>query len=151
MPPVSEVIDLTLDSDDEAVQLVAAGAVNHDVQLEDAPEEQRDAPEAMDPHDPYDDSFPFLIAGQFDDPALAAMGDLRNVPLVIDDFSYLDEEPQQQQAGAAEQEERDLQLARDLDNEQHVLTKDDCLARVCLLYTSPSPRDGLLSRMPSSA
>ena len=25
------------------------------------------------------------------------------------------------------------------------------LALVCLLYTSPSPRDGLLSRMPSSA
>ena len=25
------------------------------------------------------------------------------------------------------------------------------LARNCLLYTSPSPRDGLLSRMPSSA
>ena len=25
------------------------------------------------------------------------------------------------------------------------------LANVCLLYTSPSPRDGLLSRMPSSA
>ena len=25
------------------------------------------------------------------------------------------------------------------------------LPRVCLLYTSPSPRDGLLSRMPSSA
>ena len=25
------------------------------------------------------------------------------------------------------------------------------LSRVCLLYTSPSPRDGLLSRMPSSA
>ena len=24
-------------------------------------------------------------------------------------------------------------------------------SRVCLLYTSPSPRDGLLSRMPSSA
>ena len=24
-------------------------------------------------------------------------------------------------------------------------------ARFCLLYTSPSPRDGLLSRMPSSA
>ena len=27
----------------------------------------------------------------------------------------------------------------------------DGLFRVCLLYTSPSPRDGLLSRMPSSA
>ena len=25
------------------------------------------------------------------------------------------------------------------------------LAHICLLYTSPSPRDGLLSRMPSSA
>src|SRR5680860_1774947 len=28
---------------------------------------------------------------------------------------------------------------------------DDPLIRGCLLYTSPSPRDGLLSRMPSSA
>src|SRR5664279_678792 len=27
----------------------------------------------------------------------------------------------------------------------------DVLAQICLLYTSPSPRDGLLSRMPSSA
>ena len=25
------------------------------------------------------------------------------------------------------------------------------ILRLCLLYTSPSPRDGLLSRMPSSA
>ena len=38
------------------------------------------------------------------------------------------------------------------------ITRGDILARVsevqamvCLLYTSPSPRDGLLSRMPSSA
>ena len=29
-------------------------------------------------------------------------------------------------------------------------TKDE-LVSFCLLYTSPSPRDGLLSRMPSSA
>ena len=27
----------------------------------------------------------------------------------------------------------------------------DMANKVCLLYTSPSPRDGLLSRMPSSA
>ena len=27
----------------------------------------------------------------------------------------------------------------------------DDTAKLCLLYTSPSPRDGLLSRMPSSA
>ena len=42
-----------------------------------------------------------------------------------------------------------------------ILSKDDVEAAiaalpgplyvVCLLYTSPSPRDGLLSRMPSSA
>ena len=28
---------------------------------------------------------------------------------------------------------------------------DRAVCEVCLLYTSPSPRDGLLSRMPSSA
>ena len=28
---------------------------------------------------------------------------------------------------------------------------DEAVANLCLLYTSPSPRDGLLSRMPSSA
>ena len=27
----------------------------------------------------------------------------------------------------------------------------DAESKICLLYTSPSPRDGLLSRMPSSA
>ena len=36
---------------------------------------------------------------------------------------------------------------------QGMLDSSKCVARVwdCLLYTSPSPRDGLLSRMPSSA
>ena len=29
--------------------------------------------------------------------------------------------------------------------------RDFAVSRICLLYTSPSPRDGLLSRMPSSA
>ena len=32
-------------------------------------------------------------------------------------------------------------------NKLNNITEKDC----CLLYTSPSPRDGLLSRMPSSA
>ena len=27
----------------------------------------------------------------------------------------------------------------------------EAVSKTCLLYTSPSPRDGLLSRMPSSA
>ena len=31
------------------------------------------------------------------------------------------------------------------------LDKSQAIASICLLYTSPSPRDGLLSRMPSSA
>ena len=31
------------------------------------------------------------------------------------------------------------------------IQKSEALTRGCLLYTSPSPRDGLLSRMPSSA
>ena len=31
------------------------------------------------------------------------------------------------------------------------LAEEFGLVRICLLYTSPSPRDGLLSRMPSSA
>ena len=31
------------------------------------------------------------------------------------------------------------------------LAKDEAQPDFCLLYTSPSPRDGLLSRMPSSA
>ena len=38
------------------------------------------------------------------------------------------------------------------DNMQKVLDKLNAIQnRTCLLYTSPSPRDGLLSRMPSSA
>ena len=32
-----------------------------------------------------------------------------------------------------------------------ILPNSPYLRRICLLYTSPSPRDGLLSRMPSSA
>ena len=35
--------------------------------------------------------------------------------------------------------------------ERGVIFVDLALAQICLLYTSPSPRDGLLSRMPSSA
>ena len=33
----------------------------------------------------------------------------------------------------------------------HYLLPESTLFIICLLYTSPSPRDGLLSRMPSSA
>ena len=33
----------------------------------------------------------------------------------------------------------------------NVFDKTEGIPRICLLYTSPSPRDGLLPRMPSSA
>ena len=37
------------------------------------------------------------------------------------------------------------------ENDLHVLIEKPAGVYTCLLYTSPSPRDGLLSRMPSSA
>ena len=46
---------------------------------------------------------------------------------------------------------RDLTTAQEL---MHIESENDPTLQVvktCLLYTSPSPRDGLLSRMPSSA
>ena len=36
-------------------------------------------------------------------------------------------------------------------SKEKVLEEVNELVKACLLYTSPSPRDGLLSRMPSSA
>ena len=43
-------------------------------------------------------------------------------------------------------------LVRDVDTPEHAAeVYAASLLMVCLLYTSPSPRDGLLSRMPSSA
>ena len=46
----------------------------------------------------------------------------------------------------------DLKLAEAEDGERDAPEDaSDARATACLLYTSPSPRDGLLSRMPSSA
>ena len=39
----------------------------------------------------------------------------------------------------------------DLDIKAKVTKNTQSNSKFCLLYTSPSPRDGLLSRMPSSA
>ena len=44
-----------------------------------------------------------------------------------------------------------LEAAKDLDLEVIPGIEVSCIYKGCLLYTSPSPRDGLLSRMPSSA
>ena len=51
-------------------------------------------------------------------------------------------------------QERDLILQRNnelLEENQKLIEENRKLSQSCLLYTSPSPRDGLLSRMPSSA
>ena len=42
-------------------------------------------------------------------------------------------------------------LESDLGNDIELDVIAICCDYTCLLYTSPSPRDGLLSRMPSSA
>ena len=42
-------------------------------------------------------------------------------------------------------------FSEDLDNETGGNCADPALILYCLLYTSPSPRDATLSRMPSSA
>ena len=43
----------------------------------------------------------------------------------------------------------EVEIAQWLVEDGDYVEKDQAIA--CLLYTSPSPRDGLLSRMPSSA
>ena len=48
-----------------------------------------------------------------------------------------------------EQDLLEASTQKPIDQEQFMLIED--LYKTCLLYTSPSPRDGLLSRMPSSA
>ena len=42
-------------------------------------------------------------------------------------------------------------IKKDADKSSKEDTKQTGIFKNCLLYTSPSPRDGLLSRMPSSA
>ena len=50
-------------------------------------------------------------------------------------------------ASAAYSERQPILLPISVDIDEGVIARD----RLCLLYTSPSPRDATLSRMPSSA
>ena len=58
-------------------------------------------------------------------------------------------EDKQRQWEAQERAKDRENEARRWENEERQRQFELC--RFCLLYTSPSPRDGLLSRMPSSA
>ena len=58
--------------------------------------------------------------------------------------------------GSKRERERQIERERERDRVgegeiEGVCAKERNLWNICLLYTSPSPRDGLLSRMPSSA
>ena len=65
---------------------------------------------------------------------------LRNNPVQEDLFS---EQHLKDRATALQRQRQQLQ--------GEAKQQRQLLLRLCLLYTSPSPRDGLLSRMPSSA
>ena len=52
---------------------------------------------------------------------------------------------------AIEYHEKHLKIAREIGDRVGEGTAYHNIGIGCLLYTSPSPRDGLLSRMPSSA
>ena len=83
-----------------------------------------------------------LLAGCASDPDLPASPDDRMAALkerVRELYQQARESGQQVPKDALEWARQDLHRIGDWEY------------RICLLYTSPSPRDGLLSRMPSSA
>ena len=69
---------------------------------------------------------------------------INKIENLIDQYYLFDIDKNKQQEGAVEGYVKALG-----DPYSEFLTKEEMDS--CLLYTSPSPRDGLLSRMPSSA
>ena len=61
--------------------------------------------------------------------------------------------------GLSKEEKQNIAYKNGFSETAFLLEEDSCFkisfftptSEICLLYTSPSPRDGLLSRMPSSA
>ena len=62
--------------------------------------------------------------------------------LVADDFKSMIEEIKEKEKLISEKDEEIKEIQTELESQ---------LLKNCLLYTSPSPRDATLSRMPSSA
>jgi TRIAD3 protein (E3 ubiquitin-protein ligase RNF216) len=133
MPPPPEIIDLLSDSEDEAPPPAAAARGRQ------FPNHQRDHFAAAEPnHDILADLFPDM--SPLNDLALPAMGDLINVPLVIDDFDYLEEDdpPLDQEATTDPPEESDVEQPPIPDAEP-VLSQEDCLSRVYDLFPDICP------------
>ena len=61
------------------------------------------------------------------------------------------DEGQEQQPNILEVPGEDAQLRDSILNDSIPLIDSNVQPNICLLYTSPSPRDATLSRMPSSA
>ena len=108
-------------------------------------------PESRAPYDPMPHGPPEVGVGPWEGPwpdderydeELLAEGDRRNV---VDRYRYWTME-----AIVADLDPRRHDFHVAIENWQHDFNIGT-IVRTCLLYTSPSPRDGLLSRMPSSA
>ena len=69
-----------------------------------------------------------------------------NIKMILEDYKRGDMPLEDALSGIEEQNDLLLDYLRAV---SEVISKRFVLG--CLLYTSPSPRDGLLSRMPSSA
>ncbi|KAM0716061.1 hypothetical protein Q7P37_008575 [Cladosporium fusiforme] len=151
--PPPEIIDLVSDSDDELPSTPTPAArrvARRSVTPEEIPSRP---PSEPDPDDIeriddafFDDVFyERRVPGQFDDQEVFADGDLPHVPLVIDDFGYLNEDPQEQFDGGADQGDDNLGFAQALGAEQtlpdseEVLTEDHCLARVYEMFPDVCP------------
>ena len=88
-------------------------------------------------------SHSFISNEQILDPVEKCLQGIRNidvVEIILKIISTHGEQSPQTESSAAESDDIDDDIVKLLG-----------LLITCLLYTSPSPRDGLLSRMPSSA
>lgn len=144
MPPAPEIIDLVSDSEDEAPPPVAAARGRRLPDYDNG----RFAPIEPD-NDIFAEYFPDLEPP--DDPALPAFGDLADVPLVIDDFGYLEEELQHDPEATTDPEESDFEQPHvpgpDEENYEQlpipdvepVVSRAHCLARVYELFPEMCP------------
>lgn len=133
MPPPPEIIDLVSDSEDEALPPVAAA------RRRPLPDRHHPLFAAVQRHNEIiADIFPDL--GQRNEPGLPAMGDLLDVPLVIDDFGYLQEEdpPLDEEATTDPPDEGSAEQPPIPDAEP-ALSQEDCLSRVCDLFPDICP------------
>ena len=97
---------------------------------------------------PDDDCFP-LSSDSLN--AILSLPNSFNVLKLADDYEQLRIETSSQIEIQNEVVSIDWSVGKDESSNLSSIALRYNIANACLLYTSPSPRDGLLSRMPSSA